>query len=70
MKKKKLSSPGISSNDASKLYQPDLKYIQKINDVQHLWKAEVYEEYKDMSIKDLLQRAGATKISGNRVHPK
>lgn len=70
MRKEKLSSPVISSNDASaKLYQPDLKYIQKINEAQNLWQAEVYEEYKDMTIKDMLQRAGSTKISGNRVYP-
>ena len=61
-----------SLDDDKRLNQPyglKHKLVQRVNSIQSLWKAGVYEEYANLTIRDTIKRAGGKKHF-SRVLPR
>ncbi|XP_064632562.1 dipeptidyl peptidase 1-like isoform X2 [Lineus longissimus] len=52
-------------------YRVNHDFIKQINNVQSSWKAAAYDEYNQMTIEDMIKKAGgrASKIQGNLPRP-
>ena len=60
----------VSRFNPDQLYQRNVDFVAKINNVQKSWKAVHYPEYETMTMRDMVRRAGGVKsrVLGWDVH--